>query len=256
MNKISAMIIKGVCIMSIAAAANAESVPMPDSTTIAATSQPIAQPASDGLNLETFQQRLSYAIGLNVGNYLTQFEGDSKIDPNVFTHAVLDRLQGHKLALDEEQYTTVMKEFQAKQKALASKDGEVASENIAEGKAFLAKNKKRSTVIETRSGLQYEVVTQGKGQKPKATDTVRVHYEGTLIDGTEFDSSYKRGEPTEFPLNGVISGWTEGLQLMPVGSKYKFYIPSKLAYGERGAGRLIGPNKTLIFTVELLEIKK
>jgi len=124
-----------------------------------------------------------------------------------------------------------------------------------EGEAFLAANAKREGVKVTASGLQYEVLEATLGQKPKATDTVKVHYEGTLIDGTVFDSSYKRGEAIEFPLNGVIKGWTEGVQLMSVGSKYKFFIPYQLAYGERGAGGSIPPYAALIFTVELLGIK-
>ena len=125
----------------------------------------------------------------------------------------------------------------------------------AEGEAFLAENAKREGVKTTESGLQYEVLEATIGQKPKATDTVRVHYEGTLIDGTVFDSSYKRGESISFPLNGVIKGWTEGLQLMAVGSKYKFFIPYQLAYGEHGAGASIPPYAALIFTVELLGIE-
>jgi FKBP-type peptidyl-prolyl cis-trans isomerase len=127
-------------------------------------------------------------------------------------------------------------------------------ENKAAGEKFLAENGKKPTVKTTASGLEYEVITEGKGKKPSATDNVTVHYKGTTIDGTEFDSSYGRGEPATFPLNAVIPGWTEGVQLMPEGSKYKFYIPSTLAYGEDGAGGKIGPNETLIFEVELIKI--
>lgn len=128
--------------------------------------------------------------------------------------------------------------------------------NYKQGMEFLEENGKRKEVTTTASGLQYEVITMGKGAKPTANDKVKVHYQGTLIDGTEFDSSYKRGEPISFPLNGVIKGWTEGLQLMPVGSKFKFYIPYNLAYGENGAGESIKPYSTLIFTVELLGIEE
>jgi FKBP-type peptidyl-prolyl cis-trans isomerase len=127
-------------------------------------------------------------------------------------------------------------------------------ENKAAGEKFLAENGKKPTIKTTASGLQYEVITEGKGKKPIATDNVTVHYKGTTIDSKEFDSSYSRGEPASFPLNGVIPGWTEGVQLMAEGSKYKFYIPSNLAYGENGAGGAIGPNETLIFEVELIKI--
>ena len=136
------------------------------------------------------------------------------------------------------------------------KNKETAEKNKIEGDAFLAENKNKEGVKTTESGLQYEVITAGEGSKPKATDQVSVHYVGTLIDGTEFDSSHKRGQPATFFLNRVVKGWTEGLQLMPVGSKYRFYIPSELGYGERGAGPKIGPNATLTFEVELLEIVK
>lgn len=131
----------------------------------------------------------------------------------------------------------------------------MAQSALEKGEAYLAENGKRPGVTTTASGLQYEVLTEGAGKSPKATDTVEVHYRGTLIDGKEFDSSYKRGETIEFPLNGVIPGWTEGVQLMKEGAKYRFFIPSKLAYGPRGAGGVIGPDETLIFDVELIKVR-
>jgi len=131
----------------------------------------------------------------------------------------------------------------------------MAQTALEKGKAFLAENGKKPGVKTTASGLEYEVITEGKGKSPKATDTVKVNYRGTLIDGTEFDSSYKHGQPIEFPLNQVIPGWTEGVQLMKEGAKYRFYIPSNLAYGSRGAGGVIGPDETLIFDIELLKVE-
>lgn len=141
------------------------------------------------------------------------------------------------------------------QQEMSSKMKNLAEKNTKEGEAFLEANKKKSGVITLPSGLQYKILKEGNGAKPTATQTVKCHYRGTLIDGKEFDSSYKRGEPTEFPVGGVIKGWTEALQLMPVGSKWELYIPSTLAYGERGAGQTIGPNAVLIFEIELLSIK-
>jgi FKBP-type peptidyl-prolyl cis-trans isomerase FklB len=132
---------------------------------------------------------------------------------------------------------------------------QLADKNQKEGEVFLAENKKKKGVVTLPSGLQYHVITAGTGKIPKATDTVTTHYRGTLIDGTEFDSSYKRGEPASFPVNGVIKGWTEALQLMKVGSKWQLFIPSNLAYGPQGAGQVIGPSATLIFEIELLSIK-
>ena len=158
--------------------------------------------------------------------------------------------------LSEEEMRTVMTAFQkemaAKQAEMMKSQGE---KNKKEGEAFLAENKKKEGVKTLASGLQYKVIKEGTGKTPKATDKVSTHYQGTLIDGTEFDSSYKRGEPATFPVNGVIPGWTEALQLMKVGSKWQLFVPSKLAYGEKGAGPIIGPNAVLIFTVELLAIK-
>ena len=146
-----------------------------------------------------------------------------------------------------------MKEMSEKRK---KEQGQLGGKNSEEGKKFLAANKKKKGVKTTKSGLQYKVIKQGKGKKPGVADTVTVNYRGTLINGKEFDSSYKRGKPDTFPLNGVIPGWTEGVQLMSVGSKYELYIPSDLGYGERGAGGSIGPNAALIFEIKLIEIKE
>ncbi len=206
--------------------------------------------------------KVSYMIGLQIGDSLKRLNGDTgligvKIDHAIVTKALVDAMDGKERLLTPEQINKVRIDFETKMKgAQANKMKDQASKNEKEGKDFLAANGKKEGVITTNSGLQYEVMAEGKGDAPKATDTVSVHYKGTLIDGTEFDSSFKRGQPATFPLNGVIRGWTEGVQLMKVGSKFRFFIPHFLAYGARGAGPLIGPNTTLIFEVELLEIKK
>jgi FKBP-type peptidyl-prolyl cis-trans isomerase len=166
-----------------------------------------------------------------------------------------DAQSGTDTLLTQDEMMTALQTFQTtmmeRQQAKAERE---ASENITAGEAFLAENASKEGVMVTESGLQYKVITEGSGPKPQATDQVTVHYRGTLLDGTEFDSSYSRGEPATFGLNQVIPGWTEGVQLMNVGSKYEFYIPANLAYGERGAGASIGPNSTLIFEVELISI--
>lgn len=206
-----------------------------------------------GASVPINKENISTMVGMDIGRGLTQIKDD--LDVNVVVEAMKASMEGKKTRLTEEQAMEVrqafMQQMQAKQ---AAEEKAAAEANQKEGAEFLAANKKKSGVKTTASGLQYEVVTQGKGAKPKATDTVSVHYRGTKIDGTEFDSSYERGEPATFPLNGVVAGWSEGLQLMPVGSKYKLYIPSDLAYGERAPGP-IGPNATLIFEVELLGIE-
>jgi FKBP-type peptidyl-prolyl cis-trans isomerase FklB len=158
--------------------------------------------------------------------------------------------------LDDAEIASAMETLQRKmmEKQMAQRE-EAAKENLREGQEFLSENAQKDGVRTTESGLQYEVIEKGSGKTPTPESTVTVHYRGTLIDGTEFDSSYRRGEPATFPVNGVIAGWTEALQLMSEGAKYKLYIPADLAYGERGAGQAIGPNETLIFDVELISVK-
>ena len=191
--------------------------------------------------------KISYALGLSMGQNLMG-SGVTSLDYADLAAGIKDVLEKNQPQISYQEAQQVLGQF------FQELEAKIAGAAKEEGEKFLAENKKREGVQVTASGLQYEVLEATIGQKPKATDTVKVHYEGTLIDGTVFDSSYKRGESISFPLNGVIKGWTEGLQLMSVGSKYKFFIPYQLAYGERGAGNLIGPCEALIFEVELIEI--
>lgn len=211
--------------------------------------------AEQVVNLDTDVKKFSYAMGMDVGNSLKGL--GAEVDSVAFSEAVADVLAGIDPKLAQEESAKIKQDFfRKKQETQMAERTASGTKNKADGEAFLAENAKKSGVKVTTSGLQYEVLTLGKGAKPAATDTVKVHYQGTLLNGEEFDSSYARGEPIEFPLNGVIKGWTEGVALMPVGSKYKFFIPSDLAYGERGAGAKIGSNATLVFVVELLDIVK
>jgi len=189
----------------------------------------------------------SYALGLSIASNLIQ-SGVKTVDPVNFMNAIEDAFTGKQPKLSVQQANQILQEFMSEQQS-----GD-ATNNLEEGLKFLAENLNDPKVTETASGLQYKVLTEGDGEKPSATDEVRCHYHGTLIDGTVFDSSVQRGEPAVFPVNGVIQGWVEALQMMAVGSKWRLFIPSDLAYGERGAGGSIGPNTTLIFDVELLEI--
>ncbi len=210
-----------------------------------------AEPA--GVQLNSEKSKLSYAIGMDIGASLKSLNAD--LDRPVLLAALNDRLDGAKLKLSEADAAKAKQAFFKKQsEQVAAKQKAAGEKNKVDGEKFLVENGKKKGVTTTKSGLEYEVLKQGDGAKPKATDKVTVNYRGTLIDGTEFDSSYKRGQPVTFPLNGVIKGWTEGVQLMNVGSKYKFVLPSALAYGARGAGPKIGPNSTLVFEVELLGI--
>ena len=218
----------------------------------AATTEPVVE-ASAAVSLETSQQRLSYGIAFGLGQRM-QMDAVA-IDVEAFSRGLRDAMEGNDPLMTQEEITAEMQAFQekaqAEQMAVAAKAGEA---NIAAGVEFLAKNAATEGVIVTESGLQYQVVEAGEGATPGPEDTVEVHYRGTLIDGTEFDSSYSRGETVSFGVGQVIPGWTEALQLMQVGSKYKLAIPSDLAYGAGGAGGAIGPNATLIFDVELVAI--
>ena len=212
------------------------------------------QQSGKSVKLQSNIDSVSYAIGVLVGsNNLKQLEtapGGGEISKEVMAAAFRAASMGEEAALTDEQANELVRKF------FESASQREAQKALEEGNAFLEKNKAREGVTTTESGLQYEVITAGTGEKPTATDQVRVHYHGTLIDGKVFDSSVDRGEPVVFGVNQVIPGWTEALQLMPVGSKWKIYLPSNIAYGERGAGGDIGPNSVLIFEVELLEIVK
>lgn len=199
--------------------------------------------------------KLSYALGLNIGHQLKGMGLKSKLSAKDFATAVDDILNDRPMQISDNEageiLSTFFAEVEKKQQAAAAEAGKTAK---AEGEAFLAANAKRQGVITLPSGLQYEILNEGNGKSPKATDVVRCHYHGTLIDGTVFDSSYQRNQPADFGLNQVIAGWTEGVQLMKEGAKYRFYIPYHLAYGEHGAGTAIPPYAALIFDVELLSV--
>ncbi len=201
------------------------------------------------VNLDTELERVSYSLGVTAGAYYLK-QGFDSIDIDAFTVGFKAAVKEMDLQIPEEECNTVLQEF-------FNKASEQKAEELQkEGAEFLAENAKREGVITLPSGLQYEVITEGTGPIPSATDKVKTHYHGTLIDGTVFDSSVEDGEPVSFPVNGVIAGWTEALQLMKVGSKWRLFVPYDLAYGERGAGQLIGPYTALIFDIELLEIEK
>ena len=205
-------------------------------------------------DLGTLEERASYAIGVDVGKSLTR--SGAEIDQVALLQGLTDVLEDRELAMTQAEANQVMQEFAQKvQDEQAGLRAELFDKNREEGAAFLAENGEKPGVITTTSGLQYEVMVEGDGPKPGATDQVSVHYRGALLDDTEFDSSYERGMPATFGVNGVITGWTEALQLMSVGSKYRLFIPSELAYGQGGSPPDIGPNATLIFEVELLSIE-
>ncbi len=205
--------------------------------------------------LDNLKNKASYSIGINLGSQLSRTKDDIDLDSVIL--GVQDAFAGEKPRLTIEEIQQVMQEFQAQmQQKQMEKMAAISKQNKEEGKAYLAKNKTKKGVKTLESGLQYRVIKAGKGESPKASDTVVTHYRGNLINGQVFDSSYKRGEPATFPVNGVIPGWTEALQKMKVGGKWELVIPAELAYGSQGAGQIIGPDSVLIFEIELLEIKK
>ncbi len=194
--------------------------------------------------LKNQKEKVSYIIGMDIGNNLKKQSVDA--DPNSLLRGIQDALSGAKPLLSKEEIQETMVAFQK----------EMAEKQKQRGEAFLSENKKKEGVKTLPSGLQYKIIKAGTGKKPKSNDTVTVNYRGTLIDGTEFDSSFRRGQPATFPVSGVIPGWTEAMQLMAEGAKWELFVPPNLAYGERGAGGLIGPNATLIFEVELIFVQE
>lgn len=244
--------------------AHAQQTPAATTPTTPAAQAPKAPAAKTGqaarprtavpLTLKTEKDKFSYALGMNLGSGLHKQSVD--VDPAIFLRGLKDGLAAGKTLLTEQeaQATLVQMQNDLRKKA-QEKTQQLAVSNKQTGDAFLTSNKAQDGVFTLPSGLQYKILKEGTGPKPAATDSVVCNYRGTLLDGTEFDSSYKRGQPATFQVNGVIKGWTEALQLMPVGSKWQLVIPSDLAYGERGAGQQIGPNSTLIFEVELLSIQ-
>ena len=197
--------------------------------------------------LETVEQKASYSLGISIANYLIK-DNLTNLDTDLILAGLKDKIAGD-LQMDEAEAGIALQNYF--DQMMANK----GNLNLEKGKKFLAENSKKEGITVLPSGLQYEILKEGSGASPAATSTVTTHYEGTLISGDVFDSSYRRGEPASFPVNGVIAGWTEALQLMKPGGKWKLYIPAELAYGANGAGGTIGPNETLIFIVELLEIK-
>jgi FKBP-type peptidyl-prolyl cis-trans isomerase FklB len=203
---------------------------------------------------KTKKEKASYSLGFNIAKNMKTQALD--IDQERLLQGIKDGFSSLKTALSEKEMEATMSEFQQEMMSKAQAKQQINAEmNKKDGEAFLAANKKKEDVVTLPSGLQYKILSTGDGMKPTKDQTVKCHYRGTLIDGTEFDNSFKRGEPTEFPVGQVIKGWTEALQLMPVGSKWQLFIPSDLAYGPNGAGQIIGPNAALIFEIELLSIK-
>jgi FKBP-type peptidyl-prolyl cis-trans isomerase len=213
------------------------------------------QKKDSNVQLKSFADKLSYVLGHEIGNSFKESPTEIKLE--LFIRGIEDSLEGRKSLLEPEESNQIKQEFSRQvRERRRQANAALAETNQKAEEAFLADNKKKQGIVVTDSGLQYKVLQKGDGPKPQRSDTVKVHYRGILLDGSEFDSSYNRGQPATLRVGGVIPGWAEGLQLMNVGSKYRLYIPAKLAYGNRGAGRKISPNEMLIFEVELLGIEK
>lgn len=224
------------------------------SPVVAPATEPVPSAAEGAVSLTTEMEKVSYIIGTQIAGNIKKAK--IEVDVDSLARGIRDALEGKKLALSTDQMQTVYGAWQQRMRAKqAAEQAKAASENLAKGTAFLEANKTKEGVVVLPSGLQYKVIQEGTGNTPVATDKVRTHYRGTLIDGTEFDSSYKRGQPAEFPVTGVIKGWVEALQLMKEGGKWELYIPASLAYGTRDTPT-IPANSTLIFEIELLEIVK
>jgi FKBP-type peptidyl-prolyl cis-trans isomerase FklB len=222
-------------------------------TPAAKTEQAPAAKSQNDVALKTQKEKASYAIGLNIGRSLQSDSVD--VDPDILLQGLRDALAGSEPLLTDDEAKEALSAVRAEVNKRQQERMQAAGEtNRKQGEAFLAANKSKEGVVTLPSGLQYKILKQGTGPKPVPSDSVVCNYTGTLIDGTEFDSSYKRGEPATFPVDHVIKGWTEALQLMPTGSKWQLFIPPELAYGQKGAGADIGPNATLIFEVELISI--
>jgi FKBP-type peptidyl-prolyl cis-trans isomerase len=222
-----------------------------------AAQQPAAKPAGES-PFKTEKEKASYAIGMNVGSGLHENlkRQDVDVDYKTLLQGFQDAISGNKTLITEEEARTTLTQLQTQLRAkMEEKQKTAAEKNKKDGEAFLSANKSKEGVVTLPSGLQYKILTPGTGPKPLATDTVSCNYKGTLIDGTEFDSSAKMGKPVSFTVGGVIKGWTEALQLMPVGSKWQLWIPPDLAYGDQPRGPVIGPNSTLVFEVELVSIE-
>ena len=263
--KVSCILAVGTMLLGNAPAQTAPAASKPHTTTAAktgttaakkpaTTTAPAAKAPAASTMLKTDKDKFSYAIGVSVAKTIQRQQAD--VDASLVSQGLKDTLSGSKTLLTDEEAQAVLMKAQTEMRAkMEQKSAEESKGNKAKGAAFLADNKKKEGVVTLPSGLQYKILKEGTGPKPAASDTVVCNYKGTLIDGKEFDASEKHGGPATFPVSGVIKGWTEALQLMPVGSMWQLYIPSDLAYGDRGAGADIQPGSTLVFDVELVSIK-